>query len=105
MDQPVGLLQSQPLGEAKELLLKIRTLLLEKQAESSKTKPSGEKLQDLGDQVAEASNRIYELMPTRNFKHSNVAPIDNFRKLPEWEARIEMTSEIAEAARLLLGAQ
>lgn len=99
------MLQRKPLDDARELLGKIKALVQQRQEESRKAEPSGERMQTILDEIASASSRIYELMPTRNFQHSNVAPIDSPQQVKQWHARLEVTDDVTCAARLLLGTQ
>eukprot|EP00930_Biecheleria_cincta_P034410 TRINITY_DN23788_c0_g2_i1.p1 TRINITY_DN23788_c0_g2~~TRINITY_DN23788_c0_g2_i1.p1 ORF type:complete len:3105 (-),score=585.98 TRINITY_DN23788_c0_g2_i1:231-9545(-) len=105
VDQPLGLLKRKPLEHAQELLQKIKILVQRVGEERQKSQPSGSRLQELADDIAKASNVIYELVPTRNFRHENVSPIDSIDKVKQWIARLHQTEDIACAARLLLGAQ
>eukprot|EP00931_Biecheleriopsis_adriatica_P061088 TRINITY_DN36718_c0_g2_i1.p1 TRINITY_DN36718_c0_g2~~TRINITY_DN36718_c0_g2_i1.p1 ORF type:complete len:3078 (-),score=601.94 TRINITY_DN36718_c0_g2_i1:165-8072(-) len=105
VDQPLGLLKRNPLERAQELLQKIKILVRDVEEERQKAQPSGSRMQTLADEIAEASNVIYELVPTRNFRHENVTPIDSTAKVKQWVGRLQQTDDIACAARMLLGAQ
>lgn len=105
IDQPLGSLKKKPLTEARDLLEQIKVHVRQHSEEKRKSEPSGEKLQTILDAIAAASSRIYELVPTRNFQHANVAPIDNSAKVKQWISRLEETDDIVCAARVLLGAQ
>lgn len=105
VDRPLGLLKRQPLGEAIELLNRIKSIVQQSVEEGRKSSPSGNRLQELADEIAAASSRVFELVPTRNFKYENVAPIDTLQKVHEWINQLNQADDIACAAKLLLGAQ
>ena len=105
IDQPLGLLKRQPLAEALELLHKIKPLVRQANEERSKASMSGETLQKIADEIAAANSRVYELVPTRNFKHDNAPPIDQAKAVKQWIFNLNQTDDIACAARILLGAQ
>jgi len=105
VDQPLGSLAENDFGEAGRHLLQIKGLVARVKAERRKPVSSGDVLQVLADKIAAASNRIYELVPTRNFQHTNVGPIDSENEVNKWIQRLSQVDDISIAAKLLLGAQ
>jgi len=105
VDQPLGALQRKPLDDARALLQTIGEMLKQSSEESSKPEPSGQTLQKLHDEIANATSRLYELVPTRNYDHARVGPIRNVQELKQWLLKLLETDDVACAARILLGAQ
>lgn len=105
IDRPLGLLERRPLCEALGLLDEIRVLVQQRSDERRKAKPNGTRMQELADEISAKSSRIYELVPTRNFQHETVGPIDSMMKVKKWQYSLVQTNDIACSARILLGAQ
>jgi len=103
--QPLGQLVRKHLDEARDLLEKIRILIARVKQERAASPPDGDRLQQLSEEIAEASSRIYELLPTADFSHTEMTPIENSRMLLQWSQKIADTDDMAAAARLLLGCQ
>jgi len=105
VDQPLGSLAKNDFGEAGRYLLQIKGWVARVKVERRKPVSSGDILQELADKIAVASNRIYELVPTRNFQHTNVGPIDSEPEVNKWIQRLAQVDDISIASKLLLGAQ
>ena len=98
-------LEMSNLDEARTLLATISARLAETSVAQRKVPSDGAELQRLADEVAAASSRLYELVPTKNFSHMNVKPIGDDNELSQWTVRVAELHEVAIAAKLLLGAQ
>lgn len=92
--------------EARTLLATIGKLLCDQvKAQATSAAEAGTELQRIADEIAAASSRLYELVPTNNFSHINVKPLTDQGDLARWTSRVADLHEIAVAAKLLLGAQ
>lgn len=106
VEQPLGALKQTSLDEARDTIRKLGDLLSQKSEESGKAEPSGAKLQALHDDIAAATGRLYELVPTKESDdHTRIRPVRNTRDLKQWSNKISETDDLACAARILLGAQ
>eukprot|EP00658_Telonema_sp_P-2_P086140 TRINITY_DN9989_c0_g1_i1.p1 TRINITY_DN9989_c0_g1~~TRINITY_DN9989_c0_g1_i1.p1 ORF type:complete len:523 (+),score=129.32 TRINITY_DN9989_c0_g1_i1:138-1706(+) len=89
--------------QAFKLLSEIQALLDQKK--SKRVAGDLEAIQAIAEQICDASSQVYELVPTANFSHSNVRPLDNENAVLAMLARVQSLDDLAVAAKILLGAQ
>eukprot|EP01050_Picozoa_sp_SAG11_P034894 SAG11_NODE_12520_length_699_cov_0.943333_1_plen_195_part_01 len=83
-------------------LRQIQTLLGQSARERKKDIPDAKLLQQLADEVAALSSRYYELIPHKNYSHSNVGPLERERAVLAELVLVERLSEVQLSCRILL---
>ncbi len=98
-------LATSEIDEAVDSLKQIRSLLSQSANERQKDIPDAKILQRLADEVAALSSRYYELIPHKNYSHTNVGPLQHEREIAKELVLVEQLGEIQGSCKILLGAQ
>lgn len=98
-------LATSEIDEAVDSLKQIQSLLSQSANERQKDIPDAKILQRLADEVAALSSRYYELIPHKNYSHTNVGPFQRDREIVNELVLVEQLSDIQSSCKILLGAQ